>query len=117
MKYCSEQAASILNSGRSIRWGETGPALLRTALKTFGDTDWVLPWQTYCPVHHWLWRDLIEPEALHRLQALQQDPEVLCVHLWNELWRRNGVEKFQVFGQDTFVGYLLDQYKVEAAAE
>ena len=101
MKYCAEESAALLTSGRSIRWGETGPALLRTALKKYGQDDCVLPWKTYCPVHHWQWRDLIEPAELARLRQLEKDPQVSCVHLWNELWRRSGVEKDQPFGTDT----------------
>ncbi len=115
MGYCAERAKGLLNSGHAIRWGETGPALLRAALKECGDADWVIPWKTYCPVHHWNWRDLIEPAALPELRQLERDPEVKCVHLWNELWRRNGVDKEHPFSDNTFIGELLLRHQIPLA--
>jgi len=71
----------------SLRWGETGPALAQQIVERFGLHDAVQPPQVFCPIPFWEWRRLVDAEA-PELPA-----EAHAVHLWNELWRRNGVDK------------------------
>lgn len=113
MKYCFEKATEIVNSNRKIKWGELGPALFRSGLKEFDKQSYVNHWKMYCPVHLWDWRDLLNPEKRDGLKELEQDKDVFGVHLWNELWRRGGVDKNQRFDDETYIGYLLKKYDVE----
>src|ERR1051326_1117153 len=42
------------------------------------------PPQILCPIPFWEWRRILEDIEL---------PDAHAVHLWNELWRRNGIDK------------------------
>ncbi len=68
----------------SLRWGETGPALAQQVVERFGLQAAVQPPQVFCPIPFWEWRRVLEDIEL---------PDAHAVHLWNELWRRNGVDK------------------------
>lgn len=113
MNYCFVKSEEILTSNKTIRWGDTGPVLLRSALKKFGKQHYVIPWKTYCPVHLWNWKDFLDPEKTVSLERLKNDPDVYCVHLWNELWRRGGVDKNQKFPESTYISHLLRKYGVD----
>ena len=113
MNYCFVKSEEILTSNKTIRWGDTGPVLLRSALKKFGQQHYVMPWKTYCPVHLWNWKDVLDPEKTVNLKQLEDDPDVYCVHLWNELWRRGGVDKNQTFSASTYISHLLRRFNVD----
>jgi len=70
-----------------IRWGETGPRLLDEVVASLGMQSFVRPPESFCPVRHADWESLLDPNA----PALAG--EALAVHLWNEMWRRNGRDK------------------------
>lgn len=70
-----------------IRWGETGPALLREVVESFGMQSCVQPPEVFCPIPYPKWESLLDADA-------PPVPDTaMAVHLWNEMWRRNGKEK------------------------
>ncbi|HYI12323.1 MAG TPA: hypothetical protein VEK57_24935 [Thermoanaerobaculia bacterium] len=70
-----------------IRWGETGPALLREIVTTLGLESFVRPPEVFCPIPFPKWESLLDPIP----PALPEN--AAAVHLWNELWRRAGKDK------------------------
>src|SRR5262249_42903738 len=70
-----------------LRWGETGPALLASAVEHFGLHDAVEEPAVFCPIPYIEWRRAIDPH----------NPDLpacsAAVHLWNEMWRREGCDK------------------------
>ena len=69
----------------SLRWGETGPALVQQVVERFALHDAVQPPSVFCPIPFWEWRRIVEIDV--------PLGDAHAVHLWNELWRRNGVDK------------------------
>jgi hypothetical protein len=69
-------------------WGETGPSLTTEAVNRLGLRQYVVPAETFCPVHGHVWESIFDASYQH-----QFGPETYAVHLWNELWRREGLDK------------------------
>ncbi|HEY0143449.1 MAG TPA: hypothetical protein VGF48_21335 [Thermoanaerobaculia bacterium] len=70
-----------------IKWGETGPALVRHVVETFGLERYVHEPDVFCPIDYPRWETIIDGEA----PAIPET--AVAVHLWNEMWRRNGRDK------------------------
>lgn len=81
---------TAVNRGRSVRWGEIGPALF--ALGVQGIPEFAKDPTVFCPIHWWNYRVLFEE---------RQAPESYAIHLWNEMWRRDGVDKNGTFGPNS----------------
>ena len=71
-----------------LSWGETGPMLVGQAIARFGLGHHMHPPRTVSPVGVLEWRRLIEPGV-----SWTFDDSTRAVHLWNEMWRRDGVDK------------------------
>jgi hypothetical protein len=72
---------------KQIRWGETGPALVRQVVESFGLERFVRPFDVFCPIGYHDLGVLLDAEAPPVAEA------TLAIHLWNEMWRRNGRDK------------------------
>ena len=82
------QLASAADT-KTMRWGTTGSKLLTTvvnrdfpALKAY-----VVPAQVFCPVH---WASV--HKTRNAPQTIRLAPSTVAVHLFNEMWRRNGID-------------------------
>jgi mannosyltransferase OCH1-like enzyme len=71
-----------------LKWSQCGPTLLAKALEEYSMQMFVQPWDVFCPIHFSLWEQMLDagmqwafPEHTH------------AIHLWNELWRREGRDK------------------------
>lgn len=83
-----EYAARVCREAdkETLYWGDTGPWLMTDAVDRFGLWPFVRDVATFCPVPPAEWRRVIDAEPPHLDGAM-------TVHLWNEQWRRNGVDK------------------------
>jgi len=71
-----------------LKWSECGPQLIARAVETCSLQRYVQPPGVFCPVHFSEWKKLLDPSAdCHFKNA------TYAVHLWNELWRREGLDK------------------------
>lgn len=70
-----------------IRWGETGPALVRNVVETFALHRFVRTHEVFCPIGYRDWESLLAADPP------QLPPSAVAVHLWNEMWRRAGRDK------------------------
>jgi hypothetical protein len=68
-------------------WGETGPLLAAATIAELGLDAYVQSADTFCPIDYTHWERLIHPPAPQLSRSTH------AVHLWNELWRRAGVDK------------------------
>jgi hypothetical protein len=89
----------------SLKWGETGPRLVAEAIATCGLEACVQPPETFCPVACKHWRLFLEENT-----SLTTLAEASSVHLWNELWRRNGCDKDATFPSGCFYEQLKRRY-------
>lgn len=72
---------------QSLRWGETGPKLMLEVVARFGLQPFVQPPDVFCPIPYTEWRRLLDPNPP------PIPPTSAAIHLWNEMWRRNGMDK------------------------
>jgi hypothetical protein len=70
-----------------LRWGETGPALLAAVVEGLSLQACVQPPQVFCPIGYSDWRRVLDADPP------DLPPESVAVHLWNEMWRRDGRDK------------------------
>ncbi len=73
--------------GRLV-WGETGPLLIAEAVQALGFQKYVASVDTFCPLHGHVWEQIFDGDVTHVFGE-----ETVAVHLWNELWRREGLDK------------------------
>jgi hypothetical protein len=103
IEYCYDVANK--SEPGELRWGDIGPKLVSKAVKHFDMWQYVLKPDYFCPVNWWEWPQFLDgsldTNKLHRAQG---------VHLWNEMWRRAGVNKSAVFGASSFYEQLKRQY-------
>jgi len=72
----------------ALKWSQCGPGLARRALDACGSDAWVHPPEVFCPIHFSQWESILEE------QPEPGWPEsTRAVHLWHELWRREGRDK------------------------
>lgn len=110
MKYCYHESAK--RDPLKLKWSETGPALMTAAVQKFELQGCMTPPHTFCPVHWWQWRQLIIASATDTSEKIQaptsESPS--AVHLWNEMWRRNGINKNVPFSQNSLYERLKHRY-------
>ncbi|MEA2490841.1 MAG: hypothetical protein QOH21_2633 [Acidobacteriota bacterium] len=70
-----------------LKWGETGPSLLADVIAALSLDAFVQPPEVFCPLSYPEWQRVLdaEPPAL--------PDAAVTLHLWNEMWRRNGRDK------------------------
>ncbi len=86
MEYLWE--ASEDKNPSNLVWGEIGPRLFSEAVHNFGLESQVRDPAAFCPIPWFRWKDVIDPDAPCRIAE-----ETYAVHLWNEMWRREGFDK------------------------
>jgi hypothetical protein len=88
-----------------IRWGETGPDLTRQIINDLNLHWCVKSAAAFCPVPFPTWQTMLEPN-----HTWDFGDETYAVHLWNELWRRAGKDKDEVYDQDCLYEQLKRRY-------
>jgi hypothetical protein len=69
-------------------WGETGPRLAGEAVASLSYSKYVVPPIAFCPVDPDTWEEIFDPNGRKDFGEGNY-----AVHLWNELWRREGLDK------------------------
>lgn len=82
MSHCWKKASEV--DRRTLRWGTIGPLLLMEGVFSHRLDQYVRPVSDFCPVD---WFDI---KPLFTSNAL---PDSYAIHLWNEVWRREGIDK------------------------
>ena len=71
-----------------LYWGETGPELLTSTLIAMDLMDYIVEPMMFNPIDWWDHRKFIETGSI--------DDHIntsYAVHLWDEMWRRNNIDK------------------------
>jgi len=90
MSYCRDACES--RDPREMAWGTLGPELLAEGIDSFGMHGSISPAHFFCPVNWYEWREYLSGFALGtKMKIALRKP--YAVHLWNEMWRRDGVDK------------------------
>jgi mannosyltransferase OCH1-like enzyme len=86
-------------------WGETGPRLMGEAVRMFSLEGYAKPHYTFCPISYSEWDKVLDPEV-----------EIVCgegtyaIHLWNEMWRKAGLDKNERYHENCFYERLKGKY-------
>jgi hypothetical protein len=84
-RFCYDKARK--QNYNTLMWGAIGPALVGEMVAAFELHHYVAPSSWFCPVN-WLEAQRYPPiGSWHDLSGSYG------VHLWNEMWRRNGTDK------------------------
>jgi hypothetical protein len=77
--------------GRSIAWAEIGPELLTRYVAEQKIVTTVLPQSAFYPLHFTQFWAAFDPRRTAHAVATIRDSA--CLHLWNEMIRRHGIDK------------------------
>ncbi len=110
MEFCYDQ--SIKKNPDEIVWGEIGPDLLKREVINFGLTKYVKGPNEFCPIDWRDWRRYISGSiistSIDKVRMAVYGTK--AVHLWNEMWRLNGVDKNNSFHERSIYEQLKKRY-------
>ncbi len=93
----------------AIPWGTTGPRGFTTAVEHLEVQGAWKPKITFHPIE---WREAIQLFGSSEKWSLEQFKSSHGIHLCNEVLRRNKIDKFSPFPEDSVVGQLMKQYGI-----
>ncbi|MDO8965177.1 glycosyltransferase [Algoriphagus sp.] len=105
IEYCYNIALN--KNPEELHWGETGPKLLTRAVLEFGLEEYVADPEVICPLDYWKCSDLVTKP----LEDIISE-ETYTVHLWNEMWRRNSLNKSMTFGPNCAYEVLHNMFSI-----
>ncbi len=86
-----------------IQWGTFGPGLIHSVLQEFDSSEFIMPVNVFCPVDWTEMRTIAyEPREL--------PPDALAIHMWNNLWRINSIDKQGSYHPNTIYEKLKLKY-------
>ena len=88
-----------------LAWGECGPKLVAEGVRRHGLDEFVQPPRVFCPLPWWEWRNTLDPAA-----DCEVPEDAYAIHLWNEMWRRAGVDKFTSAPEGSLYARLHDRF-------
>lgn len=94
-----------------MTWGQYGPALMGRLVRELSLDEYVRPPEVFCPLHCPEWDLQLWPGIRWTFGA-----ETFAVHLWNEMWRRAGADKFQKWDPSCLYEQLQRRYLAAGAA-
>lgn len=104
---CYKQAVHHASDRLGLRWGVIGPSLLGRMVFRWPLDDlskYLQPPRTFCPVN---WYDAEHDPHVHQDVDLSESH---AVHLWQEMWRRKGVDKNSPAHPETLYERLKSKY-------
>ena len=111
MEYCYRQ--SLARDPKELNWGETGPQLLSKAvLQEFKMGSSMVDPKVFCPVPFVYWQVLINEMGPKESEGLvaRLASESFAIHLYQEMWRRNNIDKNASFSPDCIYEKLKTHY-------
>jgi len=110
MQYCYE--ISNNRNPDELKFGETGPYFLRPTVRKFNLEKYVVRAETFCPVDWPHWQRFLSPSPL--ITWMEMAKIVIYrtkgLHLWNEMWRLNHVDKNGSFSNFCIYEKLKKRY-------
>lgn len=127
--WLKDKAAEILSAGEAREYTSLGPILMNEMIDKFGLQGSVAPWYEFCPYQHFMMDRLVykthaeflrdkAKSSYHRIKEVLRPgfkasyvrPGTRAVHLWNEIWRVEGLPKFDTYHPGSFYGKLQRKY-------
>lgn len=89
----------------NLVWGETGPRLIGEAVRRCSLENFVQPPEVFCPIGYSDWDKVLEP-----VEVWPFSKTTYTLHLWNEMWRRAGLDKNQKYHPKCLYEELKKKY-------
>lgn len=86
-------------------WGEIGPRLVKEMVEKYAMKSFVKAPDWFCPIAGCMWHLFLEPHVEFDFKETTHG-----LHLWNEMWRRAGIDKNQDFHPDSLYEKLKKEY-------
>lgn len=90
---------------KRLAWGETGPRLMAEAVARFSLGRYVKSASTFCPLSWGAWKKVLSRES-----GWRPGDDSYAIHLWNEMWRRDGTDKNQPYDPECLYEQLKTVY-------
>lgn len=103
MEYCYLFAKE--KNPESLHWGQTGPELLTDAVIKFELEEYVVDPVVICPVNYWNCQYFIYRSINENITK-----DTYAIHLWNEMWRRNKMDKSIIYSKNCIYEELQEKY-------
>ncbi|MEN5231845.1 hypothetical protein [Sphingobacterium faecium] len=87
----------------NIKWGQYGPTFFKNILSNFEHESFLQTPSTFCPIFYPSFRIIFE-------ENFKLPNETYSVHLWNEMWRINKIDKNYKFKKNTLFEKLKELY-------
>ncbi len=118
IEYCWDRTQEI---GKNVKWGQIGPKLLKEAVDKFNLIKYMELPNVFCPIHHGETKVIVETDWTndYGINIAWQRPfdlENKCygVHLWNECWRNNNMDKNGSYPKNSLYEQLKRKYSNES---
>lgn len=105
-QFCLEECSKVEID--NLQWGEIGPILVTRAVNQFGLQHLVKPPEAFCPSDWWK----VDQEIVGSLGGRVELGNSYAVHLWNEMWRRNGFMKNDKHHSSSLYNLLKARYTI-----
>jgi mannosyltransferase OCH1-like enzyme len=89
----------------NLMWGETGPGLISEAVRRCSLENFKQSSEVFCPLSYSEWDKVLEPTEVWSF-----DKRTYALHLWNEMWRRAGLDKNQTYHPQCLYEELKKKY-------
>jgi hypothetical protein len=96
---------------QGLRWGETGPELMHRLVFRTGLASCAKSADVFCPIDPARFFEATVPRNSHTFP-----PATHGVHLWNELWRRVGLDKDETYAPKSLYEHFKKAYLVKTSA-
>ena len=103
-KYCYE--ISKKKDKEKLKWGEIGPKLVRQSIYKYDLLKYVQKPDIFCPIYYNELNKFILPNKF------KINEKWYGIHLWNECWKRQGLNKNKVYNKKSFYEQMKLKYSV-----
>ena len=114
MDYCYHTASK--GNPQELSWGETGPDLVHQAFIKYKMIDYIAHPDVFCPINWWEWNQYYQSDIEYQLEEKLRDESsvssLYAYHFWNEMWRRNNVDKNGNFAKNSIYEKLKKKHGI-----
>jgi hypothetical protein len=108
IEYCYNEALKI--DPQNMSWGENGPKLFNRAVTEFRLRKFISPNTAFCPIYARQYRQFTNGSWLASRKWRKAQQNAYGIHLYNEMWRRNGIDKNGTFPRNSIYEQLKTRY-------
>lgn len=93
---------------KTMYWGATGPRLISEMIYKYGMYGFILTPNVFCETRGLVWDSILDPDIDWSCLDISY-----AVHLWNEMWRRDGKDKDAKYPDNCLYEKLKRRYNVD----